>query len=90
MEKTREVQFTETEFKTLQALAKQHGYVSIRHYLLALIEHDAEQRDEPPPAIEDDNDLGDPVENFREAWAQVQRGELLTEEEFWKAIADDD
>lgn len=34
--------------------------------------------------------LRDPVESFRNSWAQAQRGELLTEEEFWTALHEDD
>lgn len=92
MEKTREVLFTETEFKALQALAQKRGFTSVRSYIRSLIEQDATQHSETAPVMDDGNDgeLGDPIENFREAWTQAQRGELLTEEEFWKAVADDD
>lgn len=39
---------------------------------------------------DEDDELGDPVESFRVGWAQAMRGEVLTEEEFWKAVAEDE
>jgi len=89
VEKTTDVLITASERKALEALAKRRGFKTLRSYLLTLIEQDAAQHDEPTPVANDD-ELGDPVEGFREAWAQAQRGELLTEEEFWKAVAEDD
>ena len=39
---------------------------------------------------EADEELGDPTESFRIGWAQAMNGEALTEEEFWKAVAEDE
>ena len=80
---------TETENQTLRKLAQRRGYTSPRQYLISLLARDAEQHGEAPP-IEEDDELGDPVEGFRQAWGEAMRGELLTEEEFWKAVAEDE
>lgn len=80
--------FTSNERKAVESLARRRGFKSVREYMRALVEFDAERHGDPAP-LEDD-ELGDPAESFRIAWGQVMRGELLTEEEFWKAIDDDE
>lgn len=69
--------FTEDEQKRYEAKARRRGFKTLRDYMRSLIERDVEQDD-------------DALEGFRIAWGQAMRGELLTEEEFWKAVGDDE
>lgn len=80
--------FTPDERKKLEAQARRRGFKTLREYVQALIKQDAEQHG---ATIETEGDnLDDPAEGFRVGWAQAMRGEVLTEEEFWKAVADDE
>ena len=79
--------FTADERKRFEELAHRRGFKSLRKYVQSLIQQDAEQHGE---AVEADDQLDDPVESFREGWAQAMRGEVLTEEEFWKAVSEDE
>ncbi len=81
--------FSSSERKAVEALAKERGFKSLREYMRSLIELDAKQHGQPAP-LEGDDELDDPAESFRIAWGQAMRGELLTEEEFWKAIDEDE
>lgn len=80
--------FSPNERKAITALARRHGFKSMREYLRSLVEVDAEKRGDPAP-LEGDK-LSDPAENFKRAWGEAMRGELLTEEEFWKAVSEDE
>ena len=80
--------FTEDEQREFEALAQRRGFKSLRAYMQTLIKQDAQQHGEQVSINADE--LGDPVESFRIGWAQVMRGEVLTEEEFWKAVAEDE
>ncbi|MEO8395530.1 MAG: hypothetical protein ABI700_21225 [Chloroflexota bacterium] len=35
------------------------------------------------------DELIDPTEGFKRGWAQAMCGEVLTEDEFWKAVTED-
>lgn len=82
-----ENQFTSAEHKRLEAIARRRGFQTAYDYMRALIEVDARQHGESAPF---ETSAEDAAEGFRIGWAQAQRGEILTEEEFWKAVADDD
>jgi hypothetical protein len=81
--------FTPDEHKQFEALAHRRGFKSLRKYVRSLIEQDAEQHGESVE-VEAADELDDPIESFREGWAQAMRGEGLTEEEFWKAVSEDE
>ncbi len=78
--------FTTEEQKEYEALARKRGFESLRDYLIAFIERDLEVHDKN----EDDDDLGDPLENFKIAWDQAMRGDLITLEEFRRSMEEDD
>ena len=80
--------FTPEERKLYEELAQRRGFNTLREYMHALIELDAEQHDETIKL--GDEKLSDPKENFRRAWGEAMRGELLSEEEFWKAVSEDE
>lgn len=84
--------FAAAERQVLETLAKQRGFRTLREYLVTLAAQDATQHgiDVTVTPTEELDDLPDPVESFRRAWAQAQNGDLLTEDEFWQAVADDE
>ena len=79
--------FTLVERKRLEAIARRRGFQTAYDYMRALVESDVQKHGESAP-FEPNTD--NPAEGFRIGWAQAQRGDVLTEEEFWKAVADDD
>ena len=76
--------FTADERKKFEELAHRRGFTTLRDYVKTLIQKDTEQNGGV------DDDLGAPTENFKRGWSQAMSGEVLTEEEFWKAVAEDD
>jgi molybdopterin-guanine dinucleotide biosynthesis protein A len=80
--------FDKDEQAALEAIARRRGFTSVRQYVLSLVANDAEQHHEAAPIVADE--LDDPVEGLKQALLDVKAGRLLTEEEFWKAVADDD
>ncbi len=80
--------FNATEQKTLESMARRRGFQTARDYMRSLVDGDAHQHGETAPFAEDD--AIDPAESFRISWAQVQRGEVLTEGEFWDAVSEDE
>ena len=74
--------FTTSEIKQYEAIARQRGYKSLRDYMRALIERDTE-------VVEDDDELLDPEESFRRAWADAMEGRTMTYEEFRRRMLDD-
>lgn len=79
------------EEEAVKALAQRRGFSELREYVRSLIVADAQQHGEALSLAEgdEDDDLPDPEESFRRGWAQAMRGELLSEEEFWKAVGSD-
>ena len=73
------IEFTPEETEQLSRRAHAHGYDNPADYVRALIEDD----------VSDSTDVEDPAEDLRIAWRQAKRGDVLTEEEFWKAMSDD-
>lgn len=82
------IPLTPEEREKFEALAHRRGFRRSDDYVRALVEFDAKQHGEVAPFEADE--LSDPIESFRIGWAQAMRGEVLTEEEFWKAVADDE
>jgi hypothetical protein len=76
--------FNANERKEYEALAHKRGFASLRDYMRALIQRDAEA-----PAVEDD-DLLDPEESFRIAWGQAMRGEGMSREEFRRRMLNEE
>lgn len=83
--------FDPNEQTEVEAVAKRRGYAEVRAYLLNLINADAVEHGEEPPF---DDDIDDDDDYVREAIKQGLRdalnGNVLTEEEFWKAVGDDE
>ena len=83
------ITLTAQEREKIDELAHRRGFQASDDYVRALVESDAQQHGETDP-FETDEELGDSIEGFRIGWAQVMRGETLSEEEFWEAVNDDD
>ncbi len=81
--------FTKDERKELEKIAQRRGFKSLRKYVQTLIQQDAEQHGEKV-AIETDDELDDPIESFRQGWAQAMRGEGTTFEELKRSLEADD
>jgi len=86
MNKTLEIELSPVEAERLEALALDHGFTDPAEYVKALILMDSEIELDEDIEV----DLGDPAENFRQAWLEVKQGNTLSEAEFWKAVADDE
>jgi len=67
------------EKEAIETLAHRRGYDSSVDYVRALIRADAEH--------EDDEAI---LEGLRQGLREAMRGEGLTEDEFWKALRQDD
>jgi hypothetical protein len=76
--------FTSSERKEYEAIARRRGFQSLRDYMRTLIERDAEAAE-----AEDDDELLDPEESFRIAWADAMEGRTLTYEELQRRILED-
>ncbi len=81
--------FTPEEQKKYEEQAHRKGFETLRAYILSFMEKDA-ALDNEPGTTNTNSDLIDPIESFKKGWAQAMRGDVLTEEEFWKAVSDDD
>ncbi len=80
--------FTSNERKAVESLARRRGFKSVREYMRALVEFDAKRHGDPAP-LEDD-ELDDPAESFRRAWADAMEGRTMTYEEFQRRMREDD
>jgi hypothetical protein len=80
--------FTPNERKAITALARRRGFKSLKEYMRSLVEVDAEKHGDPAPL--EDNELGDPTESFRRAWADAMEGRTMTLKEFRRAMEEDD
>ena len=80
--------FTSNERKAVESLARRRGFKSVREYMRALVEFDAERHGDPAP-LEDD-ELDDPAESFRRAWGEAMRGEGMSREEFRRRMLSDE
>jgi metal-responsive CopG/Arc/MetJ family transcriptional regulator len=78
---TVQISLPEEQLERIEARARDLGFNSSNAYIQSLIEDDL---------IEQDDKLIDPVESFRQAWREMRSGQGLTEEEFWKALREDD
>jgi hypothetical protein len=65
----------------LEALAHEQGYDSSVAFLSAVV---ADILDE------DDLTEAELADEFREAWRAVKRNQIIEEDDFWKALAEDD
>ncbi|MCA9909558.1 MAG: hypothetical protein KC519_12965 [Anaerolineae bacterium] len=72
------IELTPEESDRLLTLARRRGYDTPADYLRALIEEDATNG----------TDEEDPTEDLRVAWRQALHDEVLTEDEFWKAMSE--
>lgn len=81
--------------RTPESSESKQAIEHVQHALQAFIRHrgvstavycNRTTNNVPPPK----EGLRDPVESFRNSWGQAQHGELLTEEEFWTALHEDD
>jgi hypothetical protein len=81
--------FTKDERKAFEKLAQRRGFKSLRKYVQTLIQQDAEQHGEAVD-IDMDDALDDPVESFRQGWAQAMRGEGTTFEELKQSLEKND
>lgn len=75
---------SENELEEYEAIAHQRGYKSLRDYMRVLIEKDAET-----PEVDDDDELLDPEESFRQAWADAMEGRTMSYEEFRRRMHSD-
>jgi hypothetical protein len=70
------------EYERIKAAAAQRGYDSVDAYVRALLAAD-EQADE------DDDDLDYVRESIRQGLREALRGEVVSEEDFWRLIQED-
>lgn len=83
--------FTTEERKAVEDLARRRGYSEVREYLRTLIAADATQHGEAMPFVDDLDDDDEHIrESIQQGYREILRGEALTEEEFWKAAAEDE
>jgi hypothetical protein len=69
---------TEDERQRIEESARLRGYDTVDEYVKSLLDADIE---ETTALLE---------ESFKRAWRDAQQGNLLTEDEFWKALRDDE
>jgi hypothetical protein len=72
------IDVTDAERQRIEESAKQRGFETTDDYVKSLIDADIEETTE---SLES---------SFRRAWQDAQQGNLLTEDEFWKALQNDD
>ena len=83
--------FTDDERERVEALARKRGFSSIRDYMHSLVDSDATSHGEMPLSVEDINDDDDAIRAaIRQGMRDVLNGNVLTEEEFWKAVSEDE
>ncbi len=82
--------FTDDELKRVEALAHKRGFTSMREYMHSLVDSDAASHGEMP-LFEDINDDDDAIRAaIKQGYREALRGDVLTEEEFWKAVSEDE
>ena len=74
--------FTPNERKKFEAQARQRGFDTLRDYVQTLLKQDAEQ-------LGEDNALLDPVEGFKQGWADAMEGRTISREEFRRRMSKD-
>lgn len=79
---TETVVFTGEEAKALQETARRRGFESVTEYLHYLVDEDANQDDEAS--------LDEIRANLKQAFVDAFSGNVLSEEEFWKAVDSDE
>ena len=79
--------FTSNERKTVEALARRRGFKSLRAYMRSLVKQDAEQHGEAVE-IEAEDELIDPVESFKQGWADAHEGRTMSCEEFRRRMSE--
>jgi len=64
--------------------------VEENEFMCSLIEPDAQRNDIPSPLLQDIDDNDVYVRNaIQQGYLEARSGNVLTEEEFWKAVAED-
>ena len=79
--------FTSSERKTIEALAQRRGFESLDTYVRALVKQDAAQHGESVE-IEIEESLGDPIEDFKQGWADAHEGRTMSREEFRRRMSE--
>lgn len=74
------ISLSEEEINQITMLAQERGHATPEEYLRALIQADIEQHD-------DEYDIRASIER---GLRQALSGDVLSEEEFWKAVSDDE
>lgn len=81
--------FTTAERKAVEDLARRRGFPEVRDYLRQLVKADAAEHGEATPFVEDVDDAHI-RSSIQQGYREVLNGDVLTEEEFWKAVSKDD
>ena len=83
--------FTTAERKAVEDLARRRGFSELREYVRTLIKVDATEHNEVVPLVEDIDDDDEHIRaSIQQGYREVLHGEVLTEDEFWKATAEDE
>ncbi len=75
--------FTTAERKKFEEQAHRRGFQTLRDYVQTLIQQDAERHGEA------DDELLDPVEGFKQGWADAMEGRMMSHEEFVRRMTED-
>lgn len=79
------------EEQAIEQFARDRGYSTAKEYMRSLIELDAQRNGIPSPLLQDIDDDDAYVRNaIQQGYLEAHSGNVLTEEEFWKAVAEDD
>ncbi len=78
--------FTSHERRQLEEIARRRGFESLRSYVQMLVKQDVEQHAETVAA---DDELDDPIESFKQGWADVREGRVMSHEEFVRRMSED-
>jgi|GEM_PF-2053920 hypothetical protein len=81
------IRFPQDASRRIHEVSQQRGFLTPDAYVKSLIDADAVQHSEDPIFEADDDD---PVEDFRRAWADAMKGNVVTWDELVKAVKDDD
>jgi hypothetical protein len=76
------VEFAPDESELLSKLASQRGFDTPGAYIWSLVAQDAQ-------TVQTDDDEGDPVEDFRQAWREIKRGDVMSVQDFVQAMGND-
>jgi len=83
--------FDPSEEAAIEQFARQRGYRTVKEYMRSLIELDAKQTGVPSPLLQDiDEDDASIRASIQQGYREVLSGEVLTEDQFWKAVARDE